>query len=114
MLSCCERGLETIRQFLTSSALTLVLDLFFATVFLGVLYIYSPMLMLIVAATLPLYVVLSLGLTPAFRTRLNEKFKRYADNQAFLVEAVAGSRPSSRWRSSRCCSCAGKSSSLAM
>jgi subfamily B ATP-binding cassette protein HlyB/CyaB len=84
------RELETIRQFLTSSALTLVLDLFFATVFLGVLYIYSPLLMLIVAATLPLYVVLSLSVTPVFRARLNEKFKRYADNQAFLVEAVAG------------------------
>ena len=84
------RELETIRQFLTSSALTLVLDLFFATVFLGVLYIYSPMLTLIVAATLPLYVALSLSVTPMFRARLNEKFKRYADNQAFLVEAVAG------------------------
>jgi ATP-binding cassette, subfamily B, bacterial HlyB/CyaB len=84
------RELETIRQFLTSSALTLVIDLFFATVFLGVLYIYSPMLMLVVAATLPLYVVLSLSVTPVFRQRLNEKFKRYADNQAFLVEAVAG------------------------
>jgi subfamily B ATP-binding cassette protein HlyB/CyaB len=84
------RELETIRQFLTSSALTLVLDLFFATVFLGVLYIYSPMLTLIVGATLPLYVVLSLSVTPVFRARLNEKFKRYADNQAFLVETVAG------------------------
>ena len=84
------RELETIRQFLTSAALTLVLDLLFATVFLAVLYIYSPSLMLIVAATLPLYAVLSLGVTPVFRARLNEKFKRYAENQAFLVEAVAG------------------------
>jgi ATP-binding cassette, subfamily B, bacterial HlyB/CyaB len=84
------RELETIRQFLTSSALTLVIDLLFATVFLAVLYIYSPMLMLVVAATLPLYAVLSLTVTPVFRQRLNEKFKRYADNQAFLVEAVAG------------------------
>jgi len=84
------RELETIRQFLTSSALTLVLDLLFATVFLAVLYIYSPSLMLIVAATLPLYVVLSLAVTPVFRARLDEKFKRYAENQAFLVEAVAG------------------------
>jgi subfamily B ATP-binding cassette protein HlyB/CyaB len=84
------RELETIRQFLTSSALTLVLDLLFATVFLAVLYIYSPILMLIVAATLPLYVVLSLVVTPVFRTRLDEKFKRNAENQAFLVEAVAG------------------------
>jgi subfamily B ATP-binding cassette protein HlyB/CyaB len=84
------RELETIRQFLTSSALTLALDLLFATVFLAVLYIYSPILMLIVAATLPLYVMLSLAVTPVFRARLNEKFKRNAANQAFLVEAVAG------------------------
>jgi subfamily B ATP-binding cassette protein HlyB/CyaB len=84
------RELETIRQFLTSSALTLALDLLFATVFLAVLYIYSPILMLIVAATLPLYVMLSLAVTPVFRARLDEKFKRNAANQAFLVEAVAG------------------------
>jgi subfamily B ATP-binding cassette protein HlyB/CyaB len=84
------RELETIRQFLTSSALTLVLDLFFACVFMAVLFIYSPLLALVVAGALPLYVILSLGVTPAFRTRLNEKFQRGAENQAFLVEAVAG------------------------
>jgi subfamily B ATP-binding cassette protein HlyB/CyaB len=84
------RELETIRQFLTSSALTLVLDLFFACVFITVLFIYSPLLALVVAGALPLYVVLSLGVTPTFRARLNEKFQRGAENQAFLVEAVAG------------------------
>ena len=84
------RELDTIRQFLTSSAITLALDLFFAVIFLVVLYIYSPMLTMVVAGALPLYVLLSLGLTPIFRERLNERFKRGADNQAFLVEAVSG------------------------
>jgi subfamily B ATP-binding cassette protein HlyB/CyaB len=84
------RELDTIRQFLTSSAITLALDLFFAIIFLVVLYIYSPLLTLVVAGALPLYVFLSLGLTPIFRERLNERFKRGADNQAFLVEAVSG------------------------
>ena len=84
------RELDTIRQFLTSSAITLALDLFFSIIFLVVLYIYSPMLTLVVAGALPLYVLLSLGLTPIFRERLNERFKRGADNQAFLVEAVSG------------------------
>jgi ATP-binding cassette, subfamily B, bacterial HlyB/CyaB len=84
------RELETIRQFLTSSALTLVLDLFFACVFMAVLFIYSTQLALVVAGALPFYVILSLGVTPTFRTRLNEKFQRGAENQAFLVEAVAG------------------------
>jgi len=84
------RELDNIRQFLTSSALTLALDLFFALLFLIVLFIYSPLLTLIVAAALPCYVVLSLGVTPAFRARLNERYKRGAENQSFLVEAVSG------------------------
>jgi ATP-binding cassette, subfamily B, bacterial HlyB/CyaB len=84
------RELETIRQFLTSSALTLALDLFFSLVFLGVLFIYSPLLTAIVASALPLYVVLSLSVIPVFRARLDEKFRRNAENQAFLVEAIAG------------------------
>jgi subfamily B ATP-binding cassette protein HlyB/CyaB len=84
------RELDTIRQFLTSSAITLALDLFFSIIFLVVLFIYSPLLTLVVAGALPLYVILSLGLTPIFRERLNERFKRGADNQAFLVEAVSG------------------------
>ena len=84
------RELETIRQFLTSSALTLALDLFFSVVFLGVLFIYSPLLACVVAAALPLYVLLSVSLIPVFRTRLNEKFKRYSENQAFMVEALSG------------------------
>ena len=84
------RELDTIRQFLTSSAITLALDLFFAVIFLVVLFIYSPLLTIVVAGALPLYVLLSLGLTPIFRERLNERFKRGAENQAFLVETVSG------------------------
>ena len=84
------RELDNIRQFLTSSALTLALDLFFALLFLAVLFLYSPLLTLIVAAALPCYVLLSLSVTPAFRARLNERYKRGAENQSFLVEAVSG------------------------
>ena len=84
------RELDTIRQFLTSSALTLSLDLFFASLFLIVLFIYSPLLTLVVAAALPCYVILSVSVTPAFRTRLNERFKRGSENQSFLVESVSG------------------------
>jgi subfamily B ATP-binding cassette protein HlyB/CyaB len=84
------RELDNIRQFLTSSALTLSLDLFFSLIFLVVLFIYSPILTLIVAGALPLYVGLSVGVTPAFRSRLNERFRRGSENQSFLVEAVSG------------------------
>jgi subfamily B ATP-binding cassette protein HlyB/CyaB len=84
------RELENIRNFLTSSALTLVIDLFFTFVFLAVMYLYSPLLTWIVLASFPFYIAISAGATPLFRQRLNEKFERGAENQAFLVESVTG------------------------
>ena len=84
------RELENIRNFLTSSALTLVIDLFFTFVFVAVMFFYSPLLTAIVLAAFPLYIAISAVATPLFRRRLDEKFKRGAENQAFLVESVTG------------------------
>jgi ATP-binding cassette, subfamily B, bacterial HlyB/CyaB len=84
------RQLDTIREFLTSSALTVVIDLFFAVVFLVVMYLYSPMLLLIVLITLPLYAFIVYAIAPALRRKLDEKFARGAENQSFLVESVTG------------------------
>jgi ATP-binding cassette, subfamily B, bacterial HlyB/CyaB len=84
------RELENIRNFLTSSALTLVIDLFFTFVFLAVMFYYSPFLTWIVIGSFPFYITLSAGVTPIFRRRLDEKFNRGAENQAFLVESITG------------------------
>jgi subfamily B ATP-binding cassette protein HlyB/CyaB len=84
------RELENIRNFLTSSALTLVVDLLFTFVFLAVMFLYSPLLTMIVLGSFPVYIGISAGATPLFRHRLNEKFQRGAENQAFLVESVTG------------------------
>ncbi|MCC8980003.1 type I secretion system permease/ATPase [Bradyrhizobium acaciae] len=84
------RELENIRQFLTSSALTLVIDLVFTVVFLAVMFYYSTTLTLIVLASFPFYIGISAGAAPLFRRRLDEKFERGAENQAFLVESVTG------------------------
>ena len=84
------RELENIRAFLTGNAITLVLDLLFSVVFIGVMLLYSGRLTLIVLASLPCYVLLSIVLTPLLRARLNDKFNRGAENQAFLVETISG------------------------
>jgi len=84
------RELETIRDFLTSSALTVVLDLVFGSVFLVVMWIYSPLLLLVVLTTIPLYAIVVAVIGPILRRRLDEKFARGAENQSFLVEAVTG------------------------
>src|SRR5216684_3710034 len=84
------RELENIRNFLTSSALTLVVDLAFTVVFLAVMFYYAPFLTWIVLGAFPFYIAISAIATPLFRRRLDEKFARGAENQAFLVENVTG------------------------
>jgi len=84
------RELENIRNFLTGSALTLAIDLFFTFVFLAVMFVYSALLTWIIVASFPFYIAVSAIATPIFRQRLDEKFKRGAENQAFLVESVTG------------------------
>jgi ATP-binding cassette, subfamily B, bacterial HlyB/CyaB len=82
--------LENIRNFLTSSALTFVIDFLFAAIFLAVMFVYSPVLTLVVLGAFPFYIGISAVATPLFRARLDEKFRRGAENQAFLVESVTG------------------------
>ena len=84
------RELEHIRSFLTGQTLTAAIDVLFSGVFLGVMLLYSLKLTLLVALSLPLYVAVSAVLVPPLRKRLNDKFARGADNQAFLVETVSG------------------------
>ena len=84
------RELDSVREFLTSSALTVVIDLFFTVIFFAVMWLFSPTLTLIVLAAIPFYVVLSVAITPELRRRVEERFYRGATNQAFLVESVSG------------------------
>ena len=84
------RELENIRQFLTGSAMTLLLDIVFGSLFLAMMFLYSPTLAWIVVGASPLILLVAIIVTPIFRTRLNEKFKRGAENQSFLVESITG------------------------
>ena len=84
------RELENIRRFLTGSTLTVVLDLLFTGVFLVVMFFYSWRLSFLVLGIMPFYIGLSVFVTPVLRRRLDEKFQRGAEQQAFLVETISG------------------------
>jgi subfamily B ATP-binding cassette protein HlyB/CyaB len=83
-------GVETIREFLSSAAVTLVLDIPFLFIFLAVMFYYSVTLTLVAVAVLLLIVGLSLVVAPMFRQLLNQQFLLGARNQAFLTEYVSG------------------------
>lgn len=84
------RELENVRQFITGSSLTIVLDIVFATVYIAVMFVYSSSLSLVALLALPLYILLNVVVTPIYRRLLNDKFSAGAENQAFLIEAITG------------------------
>jgi subfamily B ATP-binding cassette protein HlyB/CyaB len=83
-------GIETIRDFITGAAVSLILDLPFMLVFLAVMFFYSWQLTLIAVALIALLAGLSFAITPILSTRLNKQFMLGARNQSFLTEYVAG------------------------
>ncbi|TCS63055.1 type I secretion system permease/ATPase [Varunaivibrio sulfuroxidans] len=84
------RQMESVRGFLTGPPLTTLIDALFVFVFLGLMYYYSPQLTFIVLAAVPAYGAISFFITPLLQHRLQEKYQRGAENQAFLVESVGG------------------------
>ena len=59
--------LNTIRNFLTGTALVSVLNIIFAALYLIVMVIYSPLLTIVALSTLPLYLLLVFGVAPLYR-----------------------------------------------
>ena len=82
--------LEQIRQFLTGTALTVILDSIFAVVYLVLMFYYNVQLTFVALAVLPLFAALTIISTPILRNWLNETFNRSADSQSFLVETITG------------------------
>jgi subfamily B ATP-binding cassette protein HlyB/CyaB len=83
-------GVETIREFIASAAIGVLLDVPFLLISLAVMFWYSAALSLVVLAVLAVIALLSLAVAPVFRRRLNHQFLLGARNQAFLTEYIAG------------------------
>ena len=83
-------GVETIREFVSGAAVTLVLDLPFLLIFLAVMFAYSWQLSLIAVGLLSCIALMSVLVVPVFREKLNRQFMLGARNQAFLTEYVSG------------------------
>ncbi|MEB3360318.1 MAG: peptidase domain-containing ABC transporter [Synechococcales bacterium] len=82
--------LENIRQFLTGTALTVVLDAIFSVIYIVVMFFYSWLLTLVSLATIPLFVGLAFIASPIIRQQLRHKAERNAETQSYLVEVMSG------------------------
>ncbi len=82
--------LENIRQFLTGTALTVVLDAIFSVIYIVVMAIYSWQLTIVALFTVPLFILLTFFVSPIVRHQLRNKAERNAQTQSHLVEVMSG------------------------
>lgn len=82
--------LENIRQFLTGTALTVVLDAVFSVIYILVMFVYSWVLALVALAMIPLFAALTAVVSPIVRRQLRTKAERNAQTQSYLVEVLSG------------------------
>jgi len=84
------QGVEQIREFIASAAVTLILDCPFLLIFLAIMFYYSVALTFVSLAFLALIGLISFFVAPVLRERMNQQFLVAARNQAFLTEYISG------------------------
>jgi HlyB family type I secretion system ABC transporter len=82
--------LNTIRGFLTGTALVSVLNIIFALLYLLVMLVYSPFLTAIALSTLPMYVLLVFGVAPIYKSLIRKRAVASARTQSHLIEILGG------------------------
>ena len=84
------RELDRIREFITNKSVSVLIDAFFSTVFLAIMFVYSPKLTYISLGFLAIIGIIYVMITPELRLRLEEKFQMGAHSNSYLVESVTG------------------------
>jgi len=82
--------LERIRQFLTGTALGVVLDAVFSFVYVVVLFAFSWKLALMTLSVVPVIGLITFLLSPVIRKQLREKAIRHSITNAYLIEVLSG------------------------
>lgn len=82
--------LSNIRNFMTGSAITLVLDGIFSMIYIGVMVAYSGVLTAVTLGVVPLFLGLTLLASPFIRAQLRKAAEKNAATQSLLIEALNG------------------------
>ena len=86
--------LEKIRRFLTSTALTVILDAVFALIYIAVMLLYSVQLTFWALAVVPFFVGVTIVSSPLIRSQLRDQAEANAKVQSQWWKALGGWKPS--------------------
>ena len=82
--------LGNLRGFLTGTAITSALDLLFATIYILIMVMYSPLLTAVALGTVPIYVLMILFIAPMYRRLIRNQAQFAARTQSHLIETLGG------------------------
>jgi len=98
--------LSNLRSFLTGTAITSLLDILFAIIYIFIMFMYSPLLSVVALCTVPLYILLIIFVAPLYRSLIRKQAQFAAKTQSHLIETLSGVQTvkaqhfelNSRWR----------------
>ncbi len=79
-----------IREFMTGTALTVVLDAVFSVVYVAVMLSYSVQLTFVSLAVVPILALMIILINPLVLRLIKQRNMRFSDSQSYLVEVVSG------------------------
>ena len=82
--------LANIRGFLTGTAITTTLDLLFATIYIFIMFLYSPLLAVVALSTVPIYILIIVFIAPYYRRLIRRQAQFAAKTQSHLIETLGG------------------------
>ncbi len=82
--------LEKIRNFLTGTALSVLLDSIFSIIYIAVLLSYSVQLTIWALGVLPIFIALTIFISPILRDQLRKRAEANAKVNSHLVESLSG------------------------
>ena len=83
-------GVETIRDFITGTFVTIILDIPSMLIFLGIMIYYSPLLSVVSLSVALLMAIISFFVAPILRNKTNDQYMAGAKVQSFSTEYIAG------------------------
>lgn len=80
--------MASIRNFLTGTAITSVMDLLFSSLYLVVMLLYSPLLTAVALSTLPLYILLVIVVAPLYKSLIRRQAVASARTESHVIEVL--------------------------
>lgn len=84
------KELENVREFLTGTPLSSFFDLFFIGLYLIFLWIFSPILTIIILVFIPILLMFSYLVIPKYKKLIEERSRNSAEMEAFMIEGLSG------------------------